>query len=168
MNYLEAIKNKIVSPADAVKIIEGWRMRPCKVVFTNGCFDLLHLGHIEYLSKAASQGDYLIIGLNTDASVRKIKGKTRPVNDEHSRAMLLASLGFVSLIVLFSEDTPYELIKTLQPDVLVKGADYKAEQIVGYDIVTQRGGSVLTIDFVPGYSSSSIEKRILDAHLSQM
>ena len=168
MNYLEAIRHKIVTSGEAVDIIAGWRAKNCKVIFTNGCFDLLHLGHIEYLSKAASTGDYLIIGLNTDASVQRLKGKTRPVNDEKSRAMVLASLGFVSLIVLFSEDTPYELIKTLQPDVLVKGSDYQAENIVGYDVVTARGGSILTIDFVKGYSTSAIEKKILEAHLSQM
>ena len=168
MNYLEAVKNKIVTADAASEIINEWRKNKCKVVFTNGCFDLLHLGHVEYLSRAASSGDYLVIGLNTDSSVQRIKGKTRPVNDEISRAMVLASLGFVSLIVMFSEDTPYELIKTLQPDILVKGADYLAENIVGYDVVMRRGGSVLTIDFVKGYSSSAIEKKILNAHLSQM
>lgn len=168
MNHLEAIRNKIVTAAAASTIITNWRKNDCKVVFTNGCFDLLHLGHIEYLSKAAAHGDYLVVGLNTDASVNRLKGKTRPVNDERSRSMVLASLSFISLIVLFSDDTPYELIKILQPDILVKGADYQTEQIVGYDIVTGRGGSVLTLDFVKGYSTSAIEKKILDAHLSQM
>ena len=167
MNYHDIIEKKIIGPDEAVKVIEGWRTSPCKVVFTNGCFDLLHLGHVEYLSKAASFGDFLIIGLNTDASVSRIKGKTRPINDEKSRAMVLASLAFVSMVVLFSDDTPYELIKTLQPDILVKGADYKAEEIVGHDVVTGRGGNVLTIDLVSGYSTSAIEKRIVNAYLSQ-
>ncbi len=168
MNYLESIKHKIVTLDNAVSKVAQWRKESCKVVFTNGCFDLLHLGHIEYLSKAASYGDFLVIGLNTDASVSHIKGKTRPINDEKSRAMVLASLAFVSLVVLFSEETPYKLIKTLQPDVLIKGADYKAEEIVGYDVVTSRGGSVLTIELVSGYSTSAIEKRIVDAHMSQL
>ena len=168
MNFLDQLTNKIVIAEKAVETISSWRKANRKVVFTNGCFDLLHLGHIEYLAKAASFGDYLVIGVNTDASVRRLKGKSRPVNDEKSRSLVLASMGFVSLIVLFSEDTPYELIKTLQPDVLIKGADYQPEQIVGYDIVKARGGEVLTIEFIPGYSSSAIEKRILDAHTSQL
>lgn len=168
MNFLDQINNKIVSAEKATDIISNWRNKDGKVVFTNGCFDLLHLGHIEYLAKAASLGDFLVIGLNADASVRRLKGSSRPINDEKSRAFVLASLGFVSLIVLFSEDTPYELIKILQPDVLIKGADYQPEQIVGYDIVKARGGEVLTIEFIPGYSTSAIEKRILDAHSSQL
>ena len=168
MNFLDQINNKIVSAEKATEIISNWRNKDGKVVFTNGCFDLLHLGHIEYLSKAASLGDFLVIGLNADTSVRRLKGSSRPINDEKSRAFVLASLGFVSLIVLFSEDTPYELIKILQPDVLIKGADYQPEQIVGYDIVKARGGEVLTIEFIPGYSTSAIEKRILDAHSSQL
>ena len=168
MNFLDQINHKIVSAEKATDIISNWRNKDGKVVFTNGCFDLLHLGHIEYLAKAASLGDFLVIGLNADASVRRLKGSSRPINDEKSRAFVLASLGFVSLIVLFSEDTPYELIKILQPDVLIKGADYQPEQIVGYDIVKARGGEVLTIEFIPGYSTSAIEKRILDAHSSQL
>ena len=168
MNFLDQINHKIVSAEKATDIISNWRNKDCKVVFTNGCFDLLHLGHIEYLAKAASLGDFLVIGLNADASVKRLKGSSRPINDEKSRAFVLASLGFVSLIVLFSEDTPYELIKILQPDVLIKGADYQPEQIVGYDIVKARGGEVLTIEFIPGYSTSAIEKRILDAHTSQL
>ena len=168
MNFLDQINNKIVSAEKATDIISNWRNKDGKVVFTNGCFDLLHLGHIEYLAKAASLGDFLVIGLNADASVKRLKGSSRPINDEKSRAFVLASLGFVSLIVLFSEDTPYELIKILQPDVLIKGADYQPEQIVGYDIVKARGGEVLTIEFIPGYSTSAIEKRILDAHSSQL
>ena len=168
MNFLDQINNKIVSAGKATDIISNWRNKDGKVVFTNGCFDLLHLGHIEYLAKAASLGDFLVIGLNADASVKRLKGSSRPINDEKSRAFVLASLGFVSLIVLFSEDTPYELIKILQPDVLIKGADYQPEQIVGYDIVKARGGEVLTIEFIPGYSTSAIEKRILDAHSSQL
>lgn len=127
-----------------------------RVVFTNGCFDILHRGHVEYLSKAADKGDVLVVGLNTDASVKRLKGEGRPVNNEEARAMVLASLSFVDAVVLFDEDTPYELIKAVRPDVLVKGADYKKEEIVGYDIVTSYGGTVETIPLVEGYSSTKI------------
>ncbi len=126
------------------------------LVFTNGCFDILHRGHVEYLSKASDMGDVLVVGLNTDASVKRLKGESRPINDEQARALILASLGFVDAVVLFDEDTPYELIKAIRPDVLVKGADYKPEEIVGYDIVTSYGGKVETVPLVEGYSTTSI------------
>ena len=130
-----------------------------KVVFTNGCFDILHRGHVEYLSKASDCGDILVLGLNTDASVKRLKGENRPVNDEISRAIVLSGLFSIDHIVLFDEDTPYELIKSVQPDVLVKGADYNPEDIVGYDIVKAKGGEVVTISFVEGFSTTStIEK----------
>lgn len=130
-----------------------------KVVFTNGCFDILHRGHVEYLSKASDCGDILVLGLNTDASVKRLKGENRPVNDEISRAIVLSGLFAIDHIVLFDEDTPYELIKSVQPDVLVKGADYNPEDIVGYDIVKAKGGEVVTISFVEGFSTTStIEK----------
>lgn len=132
------------------------RSQGMKVVFTNGCFDILHRGHIEYLSKAADMGDVLVVGLNTDASVRRLKGEGRPVNNEEARALVLASLSFVDAVVLFDEDTPYELIKAVHPDVLVKGADYKVEEIVGYDIVTSYGGKVETVPLVEGYSTTKL------------
>ena len=132
-----------------------------KFAFSNGCFDLVHQGHIDYLSKSRDLADYLIIGLNSDASVRRLKGPRRPINDEYSRALMLASFVVVDYGVLFADDTPYNLIKTLQPDILIKGSDYKVEDIVGYDIVTARGGKVATLDFVPGFSTSLIEQRIL-------
>jgi rfaE bifunctional protein nucleotidyltransferase chain/domain len=132
------------------------------VVFTNGCFDILHLGHIEYLAKAAMLGNILVIGINSDSSVQKIKGKSRPINDERSRSMVLASLEFVTNVVLFDEETPYELIKTIQPDILVKGKDYTVEQIVGHDIVLAKGGKVETIELTPGYSTTAIEQKILN------
>ncbi|MDX9798942.1 MAG: D-glycero-beta-D-manno-heptose 1-phosphate adenylyltransferase, partial [Bacteroidales bacterium] len=135
-----------------------------KIVFTNGCFDIIHRGHVDYLSKAKDLGDILIIGLNTDQSVRNIKGNTRPIQDENSRAIILASMQFVDAIVFFSEPTPYTLIKEIQPDILVKGADYKKEDIVGYDIVSQRGGKVETIEFIEGYSTSNIERKIKNAN----
>lgn len=156
MHNLKIIQQKLLSSDQLEQKIAQWRKQDKKVVFTNGCFDILHLGHVDYLSKAADFGDYLVVGLNTDASVRKLKGPARPVNSEQARAGILASLFFVSAVVLFDQDTPYELIKTVQPDVLVKGSDYKAEDIVGYDVVKARGGEVVTIDFLEGYSTSSI------------
>lgn len=130
-----------------------------KIVFSNGCFDILHRGHVEYLAQAADFGDVLVIGLNSDASVKRLKGPSRPINDERARAIVLAGLSFVDAVVLFEEDTPYNLIKKVEPDVLIKGGDYKVEDIVGYDIVTARGGKVVTIDLVEGYSTTkTVEK----------
>jgi rfaE bifunctional protein nucleotidyltransferase chain/domain len=153
-------KLKIVSAVKAQQIVSGWQHQGERVVFTNGCFDLVHRGHVEYLAKAAEKGNKLVLGLNTDASVQRLKGPDRPIVDEDSRAIVLAAFEFIDLVVCFDEDTPYELIKTLQPDVLVKGADYKAEDIVGYDVVIQKGGSVETITFVDGFSTSNIIERI--------
>ena len=123
MNFNRKLKEKIFSREGIVKKVEEWRNEKCKIVFTNGCFDLLHLGHVDYLAKAADLGDHLIIGVNTDASVSKLKGPSRPITDEQSRLTVLAALESVSAVVLFDEETPYELIKAVQPDVLVKGAD---------------------------------------------
>lgn len=162
MNHLEKINSKLVSREKAAEIIAEWRREKCKIVFTNGCFDLVHKGHIDYLSKAADMGSHLIVGLNTDASVSRIKGPARPISNESSRALVMAAFEFVSLVVFFDEPTPYELIKVVQPDILVKGADYSIENIVGGDIVRQRGGQVSTIEFLPGYSTSALVKRIID------
>ena len=163
MNKLDFVKNKIIKQED-LKYIKGyWKFKSFKVVFTNGCFDIIHRGHIEYLAKAANLGDILIIGLNSDKSVKKIKEKNRPIQDEKTRALILSSLQFVSNVILFDEDTPYELIKKIQPDILVKGSDYKKEDIVGYDIVTKNGGEIVTIDFVKGYSTSSIIEKIFNS-----
>ncbi|HVS94085.1 MAG TPA: D-glycero-beta-D-manno-heptose 1-phosphate adenylyltransferase [Mucilaginibacter sp.] len=137
-----------------------WKQEGKKVVFTNGVFDLLHIGHITYMAKASELGDKLVIGLNSDASVKRIKGDDRPLNDENSRAALLAALFFVDGIVLFGEDTPIRVITTLLPDVLVKGADYSIDNIVGAKDVIANGGEVRTIDFVEGYSSTSIIEKI--------
>lgn len=161
MNYLNKIKSKIVENKSLLgPVLKVWSEENKKIVFTNGCFDLLHRGHIEYLAKAADFGDVLVIGLNTDQSVSLLKGPHRPIQDEMSRAHIMAALEFVDLVVYFDEETPYELIKTIQPDVLVKGADYKAEDIVGYDIVKAKGGEVRTLDFLPGYSTSALEAKI--------
>lgn len=140
-----------------------WNEGGEKIVFTNGVFDLVHRGHVDYLAKARDLGDRLIVGVNTDASVSKLKGPHRPIQDEYSRMLILASFEFVDAVILFGDQTPYELIKMVQPDILVKGSDYKAEDIVGYDIVMAKGGFVKTIDFIPGFSTSLIEKKIKEA-----
>lgn len=160
MTNPEIIHRKILSRSQIDQTLAYWRFKDKRIVFTNGCFDLIHLGHIDYLAKAADLGDILIIGLNTDTSTRKLKGPGRPINDEHSRAMILASFFFVDAIILFDEETPYELIQQIQPDILVKGADYEPEDIIGYDIIMAKGGKVETIPFLPGYSTSNIEKRV--------
>lgn len=152
--------DKIRPIAEAKKKVAEWKSKGERVVFTNGCFDILHLGHVDYLEKARNLGDRLIVGLNTDASVSRFKGPQRPVQDQQSRARILSSLQFVDLVVLFDEDTPKELISTLVPDVLVKGSDYLAENIVGADVVTKAGGEVRTIELVKGYSTSAIVKKI--------
>lgn len=155
MKHLEKIYDKILNKESLEEKLNLWRKEGKTIVFSNGCFDILHRGHVEYLSKAADLGDILIIGLNTDASVKRIKGPSRPVNDEKARAVVLAALEFVDAIMFFEEDTPYNLIKNVQPDVLVKGKDYKAEDIVGYDIVTNKGGKVETIELVEGFSTTN-------------
>lgn len=160
MDYLELIKGKIVTDENLDSLLTYWRLKDNRIVFTNGCFDLLHRGHIEYLSKTASLGDIFIVGLNSDQSVRSIKGQGRPLQDEYSRALILASLKQVTGVYLFDEDTPYNLIKSIKPDVLVKGGDYTEENIVGADIVKEYGGEVVTIDFVEGYSTTSIIERL--------
>jgi rfaE bifunctional protein nucleotidyltransferase chain/domain len=131
-----------------------------QVVFTNGCFDILHLGHVDYLEKAASKGDKLIVALNADASVSELKGPNRPINNEQARARLIAALAFVDAVVFFSEDTPLALIKQLMPNILVKGSDYNISNIVGADIVMEKGGKVETIDLVEGYSTTNIINKI--------
>ena len=160
MNNLSLIKNKIISSEHLEAKIAYWRFKDYRIVFTNGCFDLLHLGHIDYLSRAADLGDVLVIGLNSDLSVRKLKGSGRPIQDQESRAMILASLQFVGAIILFDSDTPYDLIREIQPDVLVKGSDYKPEDIVGADIVLAKGGEIKTIEFLEGYSTTNIQNKI--------
>jgi rfaE bifunctional protein nucleotidyltransferase chain/domain len=160
MNNLEIIKAKIFNRERLENQLAVWRFKDQKIVFTNGCFDLLHLGHIDYLSKAKDHGNVLIVGVNTDASVRRLKGENRPVTDETSRSVIMASLQFVNAVVLFDEDTPYELIKLVQPDVLVKGSDYQPEDIVGYDIVKAKSGEIVTIDFLEGYATTGIIEKI--------
>lgn len=161
MNH-ERIEKKIFANAgdEFSRLLAYWRFRSFRIVFTNGCFDVLHRGHAEYLARAASMGDVLVVGLNTDDSVRRLKGPSRPVNTQANRAYLLASMGFVSAIVLFDEDTPENLIQIVRPSFLVKGADYNDKTIVGADIVTSYGGNVITIDLVQGLSTSETLRKI--------
>ena len=165
MDRLDYINEKIVSIEEAKRKISMWHMKNDVVCFTNGCFDILHLGHITYLAKAASLGKRLIVAINSDDSVRLLnKAPNRPINNEHARMMVLAALGCVDLVVVFDEQTPLEIIKELLPDVLIKGADYDAEEtdknhpkyIIGSDVIKANGGKVETISFVEGYSTTSI------------
>ena len=143
-----------------IKIREKLTAGSDSVVFTNGCFDILHRGHIEYLNQAKSLGKYLIIGLNSDSSVKKLKGEGRPVNNEIDRAYVLSNIKCVDAVVIFKEDTPYDLINIVKPDFLVKGGDWKEDQIVGSDIVKGYGGKVISLKFVDSYSTSNIIERI--------
>ena len=161
MDYLSLIENKIIrKKEDLNNILNQWRLSKEKIVFTNGCFDILHRGHVEYLAKASVLGTKLVIGLNTDTSVRKLKGESRPINDQEARAILLSSLMFTDKIIFFEEDTPLELIRYIQPDVLVKGNDYRAEDIIGYDIVKNKGGEIITVNLTAGFSTTNILKNI--------
>lgn len=150
----------ILSPDDAVIWLDRVKAGGGRVVFTNGVFDLLHPGHVRYLSRARALGDALVVGVNTDRSVRAIKGENRPVTPEGERAEILAALACVDVVVLFDEETPYELISRIQPDVLVKGADWSEASMIGRDIVEARGGRVIRIPFETGYSTTSIIEKI--------
>lgn len=151
---------KIFDKESLKPISEKLKNEGKKIVFTNGCFDIIHLGHIDYLTKSSNLGDFLIVGINTDNSIRDLKGNNRPFQDELSRAMIMSSFYFVDAVILFDESTPYELIDFIKPDVLVKGGDYDVKNIIGNDIVSSYGGIVKTIDFLEGYSTSLIEKKI--------
>ncbi len=160
MSRLEKIKEKIYTQIQIQPTLNIWRLLGKKIVFTNGCFDLLHLGHIDYLSKAADMGDRLVIGLNSDASTSSLKGPGRPITDQLSRSVILASFSFVDAVVIFDDPTPLHLIELVRPDILVKGADYSIERIVGANLVLQYGGAVRTIEYLSGYSTTLIEKKI--------
>jgi len=150
--------------ADFLPEIQQWKSEGKKVVFTNGCFDIVHLGHLDYLEKARALGHKLVVGLNTDASITRLKGETRPIIPEVARARMLAALEFVDAVVLFADDTPLALIQTLLPSILTKGNDYSVENIVGAKEVIDNGGSVETIELVEGYSTSNIIQKILKVH----
>ena len=131
-----------------------------KLVFTNGCFDIIHRGHIEYLNQAKSLGDYLIVAINSDESVRKIKGNSRPINNEEDRMYVLENLKPVDFVIIFKEDTPYEIIKNIMPDILVKGGDWKVDDIVGSDIVNASGGKTLSLKYVKDYSTTNVIRKL--------
>lgn len=152
--------NKIVSENELEHLLAVWRFKDDVIVFTNGCFDLLHPGHISYLEKARSLGDRLIVGLNSDDSVQRLKGAGRPVNPQHDRARLLAALHCTDAVVVFEEDTPARLIELVKPDILTKGGDYSIEKVVGVDFVKSYGGRVEILPFEPGYSSTGILEKL--------
>lgn len=161
MTPSQAIQSKIFETTDAFRsLLARWKQEGETVVFTNGCFDLVHRGHIDSLAKAAEFGTRLVVGLNSDTSVKFLKGKNRPLIDQHSRAILLASLMMVDAVVIFDEETPYQLIKSIKPDVLVKGSEYQVEEIAGYDIVLGSGGRVERMELTPGFSTSKLIEKI--------
>ena len=161
MGNQENIQSKIFHDFDSVSgIISEWKKNKEKIVFTNGCFDLIHRGHIESLALSADKGTKCIVGLNTDRSVALLKGDDRPLIDQYSRAYTLAAISFIDAVILFDEETPYELIKKVLPDVLIKGSDYEIEEIAGFDVVLANGGEVARIELVPGFSTSSLIRKI--------
>lgn len=160
MKFEQNIHNKIVTVETAQKYSAQWKSAHKSVVFTNGCFDIIHKGHVLYLAKARDLGSKLIVGLNSDASVRRLKGTQRPIKEEESRALTLAAFACVDLVVVFEQDTPLELIKSILPTILVKGKDYEIHEIVGADFVLENGGIVQTIDLEDGFSSSNYINRI--------
>ncbi len=160
MSNLKKINNKIFSIKDLKTKLSIWRENGEKIIFTNGCFDIIHKGHIQVLANTADLGDRLIIGLNSDISVQKLKGLNRPIVEEDARAFLLASINFVDAVVLFSEETPINLITTLKPNVLAKGGDYAISSVVGYKEVKEYNGEVIIMPFVDGFSSTSIIEKI--------
>ena len=161
-NIIQQINDKILD-ADSLKIrIANWRSQGYSIVFTNGCFDLLHMGHVSYLATAAELGDKLIIGLNSDESIKRLKGADRPIKDLQNRQFILASLTSVDAVIAFEEDTPIKLIEKVLPDFLVKGGDWQPDQIVGADLVLQNGGEVQSLPFIEGHSTTSLVQKIVD------
>lgn len=160
MKTTAAIQQKIFALPQLMQQIEHWRLKNKSIAFTNGCFDILHEGHIASLSQTANEADVLIVGVNSDASIKRLKGAERPLNQQHSRMLLLASLVIVDAVVMFEEDTPLELIKIIRPNVLVKGGDYTIEQIVGAKEVMANGGRVVINPIVPGFSTTGLIEKI--------
>ena len=161
MSFHKQLSDKLVASEAITRYVNAKKLNGKRVVFTNGCFDILHAGHVDYLTQARDFGDLLIVGLNTDESVkRQNKSPERPINNQDARAKVLASLNCVDAIVFFNEDTPYDLIKLVKPDFLIKGDDYKAEDIVGYDIVSAKGGKVVTIPFLLGFSTTGLIEKL--------
>ena len=160
MKFVEGIAQKIMTIDQAKSIISGWKMKGKTVAFTNGCFDILHPGHLFSIGQAAKEADYLIVGLNSDESVKRLKGPDRPINSTESRALVIANLVLVDAVVVFEQDNPYELITTLLPDILVKGGDYTIENIVGAKEVIANGGKVIINPIVAGFSTTNIIEKI--------
>ena len=159
---MASIAEKVFGNHDcAVAQVKAWKDAGKKIVFTNGCFDLIHIGHVLYLEEAKSLGDILIVAANSDASVSKLKGPHRPIKDEYNRTHILAALASVDMVLVFDENDPYNIIKQIKPDVLVKGGDWTTEQIIGSDIVLSYGGQVKSLQFVPGYSTTALEQKII-------
>ncbi|MFL2574493.1 MAG: D-glycero-beta-D-manno-heptose 1-phosphate adenylyltransferase [Flavobacteriales bacterium] len=157
---LNKLKAKIFNIKDLSQIIKKWRLNGDKIIFTNGCFDLIHLGHLEILARSADLGDKLIVGINSDMSIKKIKGNSRPIIEEESRVKQLAAIEFIDAVILFNEDTPYNLIKVIKPDVLTKGGDYKKNDIVGNELINKEQGDVVIIPLTQGFSTTSILEKI--------
>jgi rfaE bifunctional protein nucleotidyltransferase chain/domain len=156
-----SLSNKIIlTIEEALNVVSTWREHGDRIVFTNGCFDIIHIGHVLYLEQAKALGNRLIVGINSDASVRRLKGEHRPINDLNGRTHVIAALASVDLVIAFDDETPYALIAGLRPDTLVKGGDWAADQIVGSDIVLAGGGEVKSLRFVDGYSTTAIEQKI--------
>lgn len=160
MRFVEGIEKKIMTIDQAKAMMSAWKITGTTVAFTNGCFDILHPGHLFSIAQAAKEADYLIVGLNSDASIKRLKGPERPINNTESRALIIANLVLVDAVVVFEEDTPYELITTLLPDVLVKGGDYTIDNIVGAKEVIANGGKVIINPIVEGFSTTNIIEKI--------
>lgn len=160
MNHWKTIENKFKTTEQLKATINSWHENDQSIVFTNGCFDLLHMGHLNYLARAADLGNKLVIGLNSDLSVKKLKGPKRPIKDENTRAHILAALSFVDVVCLFTEETPLNLIKAVKPNILVKGGDYEKDKVVGYDFVKSIGGKTIILTFVEGFSTTNYIKKI--------
>jgi D-beta-D-heptose 7-phosphate kinase/D-beta-D-heptose 1-phosphate adenosyltransferase len=157
---LNKLKAKIFHIEDFTQILKAWKSDGNKIVFTNGCFDLIHLGHIEILARSADLGDKLIVGINSDKSIKRIKGKSRPIIKEDSRAKQLAAIEFVDAVILFNEDTPYDLISFLNPDIITKGGDYKKNDVIGNELMNKKAGKVVIIPLTQGFSTTSILEKI--------
>ena len=160
MNNLNTLKNKIISSKLIADKVNIWKNNKQKIVFTNGCFDIIHLGHIELLAKSADLGNRLIIGINSDSSIKSLKGEARPILGENSRAIIIAALNFVDAVVVFKEITPIEIIKKIQPEIIVKGGDYKEDDVVGKDIISKYGGKVIILPLTKGFSTTNILNKI--------
>ena len=157
---LNKLKAKIFNIKDLSQMLKEWRSDGNKIIFTNGCFDLIHLGHLEILARSADLGDKLIVGINSDMSIKKIKGNSRPIIQEDSRAKQLAAIEFIDAVILFNEDTPYDLISFINPDIITKGGDYKKNDVIGNELMNKKAGEVVIIPLTQGYSTTSILEKI--------